>query len=187
MDLITLFGYLICIWTSQSQVNNNMPLRSVNLVIECLPDNGNLKYLLEGRNSWALYDNFQILQLEKLALFNLAYFCHPPIKPKFPSRQNYPIYGMFTNLISYVHCYLDLRPKKSIAFILSSWLTCLPSLMKHTIVFTRSQHEAYTDRRNHSSVTNLLCNVLNSYNKIQSAEWDHIRVTVTCLAGTSWL
>ena len=35
---------------------------------------------------------FKILQLEKLALFNLAYFCHPPIKPKFPSLQNYTIY-----------------------------------------------------------------------------------------------
>ena len=40
------------------------------------------------------FRHFKILQLEKLALFNLAYFCHPPIKPKFPSRQNYPIYGM---------------------------------------------------------------------------------------------
>ena len=38
------------------------------------------------------FRHFQILQLEKLALFNLAYFCHPPIKPKFPSRQNYPVY-----------------------------------------------------------------------------------------------
>ena len=34
---------------------------------------------------------FMALQLEKLALFNLAYICHPPIKPNFPSRQNYPI------------------------------------------------------------------------------------------------
>ena len=33
------------------------------------------------------FRHFKILQLEKLALFNLAYFCHPPIKPKFPSRQ----------------------------------------------------------------------------------------------------
>ena len=27
---------------------------------------------------------FYILELEKLALFNLVYFCHSPIKPKFP-------------------------------------------------------------------------------------------------------
>ena len=40
------------------------------------------------------FRNFKILQLEKLALFKLAYFCHPSIKPKFPSRQNYPIYGI---------------------------------------------------------------------------------------------
>ena len=45
--------------------------------------------------------HFKILQLEKLALFNLAYFCHPPIKPKFPSRQNYPIYGIHCNCKMY--------------------------------------------------------------------------------------
>ena len=41
------------------------------------------------------FRHFKILKLEKLALFNLAYSCHPPIKPKFPSRQNYPIYGIY--------------------------------------------------------------------------------------------
>ena len=54
-----MLDYLICIRTSQSQVNNNMPLRSVNLVIECIDYliGVNLKYSLEGRNSLALYDN----------------------------------------------------------------------------------------------------------------------------------
>ena len=46
VDLITMLDYLICIRTSQSQVNNNMPLRSVNLAIKCIDylisDNGNL-------------------------------------------------------------------------------------------------------------------------------------------------
>ena len=34
-DLITLLDYLICIRTSERKVNDNMPLQSVNLVIEC--------------------------------------------------------------------------------------------------------------------------------------------------------
>ena len=37
------------------------------------------------------FRHFKILQLEKLALFSLANFCQPPIKPKFPLRLNYPI------------------------------------------------------------------------------------------------
>ena len=42
MDLITMLDYLICIRTSESQVNKNMPLRSVNLVIE------SIDYLITG-------------------------------------------------------------------------------------------------------------------------------------------
>ena len=44
---------------------------------------------------------------------------------------------VFTSLFpyNYVHCDLDLWHPKSIGFILSSWLTCLPSLIKkHTLV-----------------------------------------------------
>ena len=100
--LITLLDYLICIRTSQSQVNNNMPSRSVNLVIECIDylitgiKSTNRKVEIAGHYTIIKFNfrHFQIFQLEKLALFNLAYFCHPPIKPKFPSRQNYPIYGI---------------------------------------------------------------------------------------------
>ena len=95
MDLITLFDYLICIRTSKNHANNNMPLRSVNLVIECidhliLPGILSIYWKVKIAGHFTIMEfnfrHFQILQLEKLALFNLAYFCHPPIKPKFPSR-----------------------------------------------------------------------------------------------------
>ena len=52
------------------------------------------------------FRHFKILQLEKLALFNLAYFCHPPIKPKFPTRQNYPIYGTLYAYNFFRKCHL---------------------------------------------------------------------------------
>ena len=62
------------------------------MVIKCI-DNGylgiNVNVEIAGQYTIMpfIFRHFKILQLEKLALFNLAYFCHPPIKPKFPSRQ----------------------------------------------------------------------------------------------------
>ena len=59
------------------------------------------------------FRHFKSLQLEKLALFNLAYFCHPLIKPKFPSRQNYPIYGMFLVFFYNLICFFLSQTKKT--------------------------------------------------------------------------
>ena len=90
---IYLLLYLICIQTTHSEVNNNM---SLYMVIECINLDINGKRKIAGRYTIMQFNcrHFKMFQLEKLALFNLAYFCHPPIKPKFPSRQNYPIYGI---------------------------------------------------------------------------------------------
>ena len=73
---------------------------------------------------------------------------------------------MFTSLFPYmsiVTLTFDLWPPKSIGFILSSWLTCLPSLTKkHATVQSLScsqgpcpdaRTHTQTHARNHSSVT----------------------------------
>ena len=46
------------------------------------------------------------------------------------STQRFSLYGVHKLISIYVHYDLDLWPSKSIGFILSPWLTCLPSLIK---------------------------------------------------------
>ena len=57
------------------------------------------------------------------------------------------VFIVFTNLIPYMSIAtltFDLWPQKSIGFILSSWLTCLPSLTKkYTTVLSLSCSQAY--------------------------------------------
>ena len=91
----------ICIQTTHSKVNNNMPLYMVIEFINYISDNS-LDLNINGKEEIAghyaimqfICRHLKIFPLQKLALFNLAYFCHPPIKPKFPSRQNDLIYGI---------------------------------------------------------------------------------------------
>ena len=46
------------------------------------------------------------------------------------STQRFSLYGVHKLISIYVHYDLDLWPSKSIGFILSPWLICLPSLIK---------------------------------------------------------
>ena len=103
--------YLICIQTTHSQINNYITLLlndqltwSLSVLITYQITgiyNINGKVEIAGNHTIMQFNfrHFKALQWEKLTLFNLAYFCHPPIKPKFPSRQNYLIYGIRTYII----------------------------------------------------------------------------------------
>ena len=60
--------------------------------------------------------------------------------------QRCSLYRVHKLISIYVHCDLDLRPPKSTGFILSPWLTCVPSLIKkHTTVKSLSCSQAYFD------------------------------------------
>ena len=50
-----------------------------------------------------------MLLLEKLARFNFAYFCLPPIKPKFPSCQNYLMHVLVFGFFSALFWDIDLK------------------------------------------------------------------------------